>query len=211
MSKIKSVAKKGIALAKEFGLGFLINKLRGIAMVFLKSIIDKIMGNAAREFQRYGIELSANSYTFGKDKVPAIQGVNNPDDLRWGSWAVQFYTAGLDEKIIIAEIEEARYYIKVHLDRIKKRLGAAYPIFYSQFQRSAHLRGIFQAAYNNLPLAAKNGTYDAVMAFKANPSQDFVALFAEKLKLAYRRLNDPEGAGRLIKVTGQGSALVGRS
>ena len=170
--------------------------------------LQRWIKNAAREFQRYGIYLSANSYAFGKNNVPAIQGVNNPDDLRWGSWALRFYTAGLDEKIIIAEIEEARYHIKVHLRRVQKRLGADYPIFYNQYQRSAHLRGIFQAAYNNLPLAAKNGTYDAVIGFKAHPSQDFVTLFAEKLKLAYRQLNDPEGAGRLIQVTGQGSALV---
>ena len=51
VSKVKSVAKKGIALAKKFGLGFLINKLKGIAMVFLKSIINKIMGKIPVKYQ----------------------------------------------------------------------------------------------------------------------------------------------------------------
>jgi len=171
--------------------------------------IQRWIKNSSKEFKRYGIELDADFYTFGRYKVSAIKGVTNPSVLRWGSWAMRFYSAGLDERIIIAEIEEARYYLKTHLARIKKLVGQDYDIFFQEYRKSAHVRGMFHAAYNNLPVAAKSGTQAALMAFRSTgDTGDFKSLLAEKIKLAYKQRNDPEGAGRLVRVTSKGSELT---
>jgi hypothetical protein len=173
--------------------------------------LQRWIRRAPAAFARYDIRLDdQRSWTFGKtNRQPAIQGVSGPSDLRWDGWAERFYLVGLDDDAIAAEIAMAREKLEEKLERIGKALGQAdYVLFRQHYDRSLPLRGVFQEAYNNLPVAAKKGTIAAVRQARAagNPTTDrFLQIFREAILAAYRERND--SAENLIKKTATGAQL----
>lgn len=168
---------------------------------------------APSAFQRYGIAVDDNrGYRFrGQDKPqPAIAGVLNRDELRWNGWAERFYQSGLDDEVIAAECVLAEQWLKRHLTGLRARLRAkgqlpAMEYFQPHYNRSAYLRGMFQAAYNNLPVAAANATIIAVREAKksADMTTDrFVGIYANAVIAAYAARKDT--GVRVVKETRSG-------
>jgi len=59
VSKVASVAKKGISLAAKLGLGPILNKLKGYAMSFLKGFLQKAMNKVPASLRPYAEKLQA--------------------------------------------------------------------------------------------------------------------------------------------------------
>lgn len=150
---------------------------------------------APEAYRRYGIELdeSAPRYVWSRRNRSvargqiAIKGVPNKNELRWNGWAQNFYDSGLDDEIIIAEVVLAKKYLNRHLKGLKNRLknkslsSIYYNTFRGHYSNSAYVRGMFQAAYNNLPVAATNGVINAINRIGLSSSVDTVT-FENALK-----------------------------
>ncbi|NJM97344.1 MAG: hypothetical protein HC800_09345 [Phormidesmis sp. RL_2_1] len=90
----------------------------------------------------------------------------------------------------------------------RKNRSNDYPIFKAHYDRSLQIRGIFQAAYNNLPAAAQKGTADALQIAQrsGDASTDrFLRIFKQAILDAYKARNDD--SSRLIDVTKSGARL----
>ena len=154
---------------------------------------------APAAFRRYGIELDlGRTYSWGSSRQTAIKGAATKEELRWDGWAQRFYLAGLDSEIIIAEVALAREWMQRHLSRIRRRLeqrgqGTDYQVFIGHYNRSAAVRGLFQEAYNNLPVAAINGTSSALRAARQAggvSTERFLTLLQNGIRQAYRDRDD---------------------
>lgn len=156
---------------------------------------------APSAFRRFGIAIDEHlTYQFPKqDKPqPAIAGVPNRDELRWNGWAERFYLSGLDEEVIATECVLAELWLKRHLTGLRARLRAkkqepAADYFQQHYDRSAYLRGMFQAAYNNLPAVAATATINAVRAARTSTdttTERFVSIYADAIIAAYAASND---------------------
>jgi hypothetical protein len=157
------------------------------------------ISRAPEAFRRYGIELdSSRTYWWNGKSQAAIKGAATKEELRWDGWAQRFYLAGLDEEIIAAEVALARSWIRQHLNSLKRRLRATgmladYDLFMHHYRRSPRIRGLFQEAYNNLPLAGRNGTVSALQAAKREgtvSTERFLAILQGAIRQAYIDLDD---------------------
>jgi peptidoglycan hydrolase-like protein with peptidoglycan-binding domain len=133
--------------------------------------IQKWIDAAPEAFTRFGITLDpALSYRWGKETQRGIQGVSDMEMLRWGSWADRFFQVGLDEQALVGEVDLARKYLGWHLDDLRRRLDRlgvspeSQAVFARHYQASLAIRGMFQAAYNNLPAAATDAVHRALLA-----------------------------------------------
>lgn len=167
---------------------------------------------APAAFRRYGIELDpGRTYSWRGGQQAAIRGAATKEELRWDGWAQRFYLAGLDPEIIVAEVALAREWMQRHLKRFRRHLerrgqSADFPVFMNHYRRSAAVRGLFQEAYNNLPLAAINGTLAALQAARRAGgvnSARFLALLQDGIGQAYRARND--NGENVITKTQQGA------
>lgn len=159
---------------------------------------------AESAFKRYGIALDEyRKYTWQYSKGKpvqqiAIKGAINKDELRWGRWAERFYLAGLDPEIIAAEVPLARQHLQRHLNGLRSHLRQNgmlndFAIFKTHYDRSLQIRGVFQAAYNNLPVAAKNGATNALRISKQRISvstEDFLKILQKAILDAYTARQD---------------------
>ncbi|MCI0393241.1 MAG: peptidoglycan-binding protein [Acidobacteria bacterium] len=159
---------------------------------------------AEAAFQRYGIELDNRTYKWydAKGNVTgsqqAIKGAAIKDELRWNGWAERFFLAGLDTEIIAAEVKLAGLWLQRHLNGLKTHLRRQnmlndFTVFKTHYGTSLQVRGIFQAAYNNLPAAAKDGTTNALRIARAAggvSTQRFVEILQDAILKAYAARND---------------------
>ncbi|GMA15726.1 hypothetical protein E5F05_06095 [Deinococcus metallilatus] len=166
---------------------------------------------AEAAFRRHGIELDTGRvYTWTRDgrvvsEQGAVLGAATRDELRWDGWAQRFFHAGLDEEAIVAEAELAREHLRRHLAGLRAYLGdaAPYRVFTGHYAASPRVRGMFQAAYNNLPVAAKRGTVAALHAAGNAGTERFTDLLQDALLEAYRERND--NGTRIISETRTGA------
>ncbi|MBI1925777.1 D-alanyl-D-alanine carboxypeptidase family protein [Candidatus Poribacteria bacterium] len=150
---------------------------------------------AEAAFQRYGIELDNRTYKWYDTKgnvtgtQQAIKGAATKDELRWNGWAERFFWAGLDTEIIVAEVKLAVLWLQRHITSFKKRLNSAdFAVFKAHYDSSLQIRGIFQSAYNNLPVAAINGTTNALRSAKAAggvSTERFLKILQDEILKAY--------------------------
>ena len=170
-------------------------------------------------FQKFGIELDEGRkyiWTFTRKdgtkrqvRAQAIVGVQNKNDLRWNGWAERFYSSGLDDAVLAAEVPLAIEWLNRHLRRIKRYLrkkGLDYDVFERYYSQSPYLRGMFQAAYNNLPAAAKVGTANAVRKAirEGNVSVErFLEIYKSAILQAYRARDDD--GSRIVSETRLGA------
>ncbi|CAN5904267.1 hypothetical protein BH11BAC7_BH11BAC7_04460 [soil metagenome] len=70
--------------------------------------LQNIIRNAPAAFQKYGIELENPEQKYPGTNTIKIKGTNGRNDLRSQEWAIKFYNAGLDNDIIIMQVEGAR-------------------------------------------------------------------------------------------------------
>lgn len=151
-------------------------------------------------FRRYGIALDESRYytwLYPKGKVDrqtAIKGAATKDELRWDGWAERFYLAGLDSEIITAEVPLAREHLQRHLNGLRRKLSPDdFSVFKAHYDRSLQIRGVFQAAYNNLPVAAQKGTTNALQRAKkvgVVTTKDFLKILQKAILDAYKDRQD---------------------
>jgi len=184
-----------------------------LQLTLLHGKLQEWIRRAPSAFQRFGIAVDDHrTYQFPKqDKPqPAIVGAPTADELRWDGWAERFYLSGLDDEVIAAECVLAEEWLKRHLTglrarlRLKKQEQAA-DYFQQHYDRSAYLRGMFQAAYNNLPVAAAAATINAVQEARKSPgmtTERFVGIYATAIIAAYVALKD--NGSRIVTETKSG-------
>ncbi|HWN70619.1 MAG TPA: peptidoglycan-binding domain-containing protein, partial [Haliangium sp.] len=133
--------------------------------------VQKWIAAAPDAFTRHGISLDPQlAYRWGKQTQIGIHGVSDMEVLRWGSWAERFFQAGLDEQVLAVEVGLARSYLGWHLDGLRSRLtrlgvtAESQAVFTRHYRASLAIRGMFQAAYNNLPAAATDAVHRALLA-----------------------------------------------
>jgi tetratricopeptide (TPR) repeat protein len=170
---------------------------------------------AAPAFARYGIALDNRTYQW-RDKqgkvthqARAIAGAANKDELRWNGWADRFFRAGLDSAIIAAEVPLAVNKLREALKSLRRRLKSlpgGFELFAKHYAQSLRLRGVFQAAFNNLPAAANTGAHSAARAALKEgniSSERFLALFEAGILDAYKARKD--NGSRVITETRTGA------
>jgi hypothetical protein len=172
---------------------------------------------AAPAFARYGIALDNRTYQWrdqrGKvtHQARAIAGAANKNELRWNGWADRFFRAGLDPAIIAAEVPLAVNKLQDSLKSLQRRLKSlpgGFELFAKHYERSLPMRGIFQAAFNNLPAAANTGAHSAARAAlkeRAVSSKRFLALLEAGILNAYKARKD--NGSRVITETRTGARL----
>jgi hypothetical protein len=177
--------------------------------------IQKWIDAAPEAFTRFGITLDpALSYRWGKETQRGIQGVSDMELLRWGSWAERFYQAGLDNQALVAEVDLARSYLGRHLDDLRRRLARlgvtpeSQAVFTGHYQASLAIRGMFQAAYNNLPAAATDAVHRALLA--SRPGDDtsaFQAHLVDGIRASFSARGKDTRGQHLTTKTLQGAQL----
>ncbi|MCX4672361.1 DUF2272 domain-containing protein [Streptomyces sp. NBC_01381] len=151
-------------------------------------------------FRRFGIEVDrGRTYRWGKTTKRAIVGAATKDELRWDGWAERFYLAGLDEAVIVAECVISMRWLERHLSGMKagftrERMGWAADAFRAHYDRSPYVRGMFQSAYNNLPVVAQRAVINAMHAdHKAGglSTERFIPVLADAIKSAFASWKTP--------------------
>lgn len=166
---------------------------------------------AEAAFARHGIELDpGRTYTWTREgrvvsEQGAIRGAATREELRWDGWAQRFFAAGLDEEAVVAEAALAAEHLRRHLAGLRASLRdpALYQRFLGHYRASPRVRGMFQAAYNNLPAAARRGTAAALGAADGVETGRFEELLAEALLAAYRERGD--NGSRIVSETRTGA------
>jgi N-acetyl-anhydromuramyl-L-alanine amidase AmpD/subtilisin family serine protease len=170
-------------------------------------------------FRRYGIELDPNEkYTFITEKrtwdVQAIKGIpdHRKNELRWNGWAERFYYAGLDEDIIISQVQLAKKYLVNHLRDLKTRLenkpyydksNAKYLLFKSRYyDKDAYVRGLFQESHNHNPSISTRAVFNALENMRSEDTT--LTHFLEKYK---EQLIDA-GKGTIVAKTATGATIA---
>jgi hypothetical protein len=178
--------------------------------------VQKWIVAAPAAFERHGIVLDPGlSYRWGETRTQTgIQGVRDMESLRWGAWAERFFQVGLDEEALVAEVALARQYLAAHLDGLRSRLARAgvhqqsYGVFERHYQASLNVRGMFQAAFNNLPAAATDAVHRALLA--CQPEDDaraFEAHLAEGIRAAFTARGKGDRGERVTSRTLEGARL----
>ncbi|CAN5843418.1 hypothetical protein BH11BAC4_BH11BAC4_07660 [soil metagenome] len=148
-------------------------------------------------FRKYGIELHlTEKYDFGDKNIQqAIAGVPdaNKINLRFNGWAERFYYAGLDEDIIIAEVELAKKWVIEHRKDLKYRLHTVlksddyYNLFINNYyNHDQYIRGLFHVTLNNNPYYSTICVQEAIR----TSGTTSVPAFLEAYKAIIRRTND---------------------
>jgi peptidoglycan hydrolase-like protein with peptidoglycan-binding domain len=169
---------------------------------------------AGAAFRRYGIELdTGRTYTWTREgrtvsEQGAILGAATLGELRWDGWAQRFFGAGLDEEIIVAEVALAREHLRRHLAGLRAHLGDTdlFRAFNGHYGASLRVRGLFQAASNNLPVAARRGTAAALHAAGEASTGRFTEALEAALLEAYRERGDT--GSRILSETRTGARGV---
>lgn len=177
--------------------------------------IQKWVAAAPEAFTRYGIALDPElSYRWGKQTQLGIQGVSDMEVLRWGSWAEHFFQVGLDEKALAAEVDLARKYLGWHLDGLRSRLTRlavsqeSQAVFAHHYQASLAIRGMFQAAYNNLPAAAADAVHRALLASQPeDETSTFQSHLASGIRASFSARGKDQRGQHLTTKTLQGARL----
>lgn len=108
----------------------------------------------------------------------------------------------------------AKSYLKRHLDGLRRRLAskgisqALYKVFRRHYDTSLRIRGMFQAAYNNLPDAAADAVYLALQA--AQPEDDtlsFESHLAQGIRTSFSGRKKSQRGRNLTTKTLQGARL----
>jgi peptidoglycan hydrolase-like protein with peptidoglycan-binding domain len=177
--------------------------------------IQKWIDLAPEAFKRFDIVLDpALAYRWGKQTQRGIQGVSDMELLRWGSWAERFFQVGLDEKALVAEVDLARKYLGWHLDGLRSRLTRlgvtpeSQAVFARHYQASLTIRGMFQAAFNNLPAAATDAVHRALLA--SQPGDDtsrFQTHLANGIRASFSARGKDQRGQHLTTRTLQGARL----
>lgn len=178
--------------------------------------VQKWIAAAPAAFERHGIALEPQLLYRWSDANAqvGIRGVRDMELLRWGAWAERFFQAGLDEEALAAEVALARQFLTTHLDGLRSRLARAgvqqqsYGLFMRHYQGSLAVRGMFQAAFNNLPAAATDAVHRATLA--CQPGDDtsaFEAHLAEGIRAAFSARGKGDRGERLTTRTMEGARL----
>lgn len=173
--------------------------------------LQEWLRRAEAAFARHGIELDpGRTYTWtregrGVSEQGAIRGAATREELRWDGWAQRFFAAGLDEEAIVAEAALAAEHLRRHLTGLRAFLRdpALYSVFSGHYRTSPRVRGLFQAAYNNLPAAARRGTAAALQAAGDAETGHFEELLAGALLQAYQERGD--NGSRIVSETRTGA------
>lgn len=174
--------------------------------------VQEWIRRAEAAFRRHGIELdSSRAYTWTRagrvvSEQAAVLGAATRDELRWDGWAARLFAAGLDEEALVAEAGLAGEHLRRHLAGLRAHLGdpALSRVFAGHYGASPRVRGLFQAAYNNLPVAAKRGTAAALRAAGDAETGRFEALLADALLAAYAERGD--NGSRIVSETRLGAS-----
>lgn len=133
-------------------------------------------------FRRYGIALDeGRTWRIGDERQTAIAGAATASELRWNGWAQRFYQAGLDPEIIAAQCEQGRRRFVRALAAAKRwlaRQAGAWTRFEQAYQGSLPLRGLYQEAYNNKPVGARDAIRLAMKRALARNVTDPAAVYA---------------------------------
>jgi peptidoglycan hydrolase-like protein with peptidoglycan-binding domain len=177
--------------------------------------VQQWIAAAPEAFARHGIKLDpACQYCWGKDTQTGIKEVSDMNLLRWGAWAERFFQVGLDEEALVAEVAFAKKYLKRHLDGLRRRLASKkisqdlYKVFRRHYEASLTIRGMFQAAYNNLPDAATEAVYLALQA--AQPEDDtpsFESHLAQGIRTSFSARKKSQRGRNLTTKTLHGARL----
>ncbi|MBX7083440.1 MAG: hypothetical protein K1X88_29805 [Nannocystaceae bacterium] len=137
---------------------------------------------APEAFRRYGIAVDeGRTWRIGKERQTAIAGATTAAELRWNGWAQRFYEAGLDDEIIAAQCEQGRRRFVRALGAAKRWLAGqsgAWARFEQAYSGSLPLRGLFQEAYNNKPVGARDAIRLAMKRALARGVTDPAAVYA---------------------------------
>lgn len=168
-------------------------------------------------FARWGIEVDpTRRYTWisrdGKpNKQLAIKGAEKKDDLRWNGWAQRFYLAGLDPDIIAAELKMGRLRLDEGIRNAKsylKKIDGGFDLFKRAYDASLPLRGLYQEAFNNKPVGARNGIRVAVKRAQAAGVTDpsgFYDIAKKAMIDAFVYLNDRSSGEHIVEKTAKGA------
>jgi uncharacterized protein YcbK (DUF882 family) len=115
--------------------------------------MQELIRDAAAAFRRYGIEVEpTRTYRLGPAdrprQMPAIVGAAAPADLRSLEWAKRFWAAGLDDDVIIAEVERSRRRTAEAKRRMQDKVGNGFLRYYDD---SPVLRALLREGWNNRP------------------------------------------------------------
>lgn len=177
--------------------------------------VQQWIAAAPEAFARQGIKLDpACQYCWGKDKQTGIQDVSDMNLLRWGIWAERFFLVGLDEEALAAEVALAKSYLNRHLDGLRRRLASKgisqdlYKVFRRHYDTSLTVRGMFQAAYNNLPDAATDAVYLTLQAAQPeNDAPSFESRLAQGIQTSFRERKKSQRGRNLTTKTLHGARL----
>lgn len=112
---------------------------------------------------------------------------------------------GLDEEAVVAEAGLAAEHLRRHLLGLRASLRdpALFQVFLGHYRASPQVRGLFQAAYNNLPVAAKRGAAAALQGAGGSGTEHFEQLLQEATLQAYLERGDD--GSRIVSETRLGT------
>ena len=181
--------------------------------------LQKVIARAADAFRKYGIELDPTHVYDIEDRPRAIKNAPDISDLRSIDWAVRFYKAGLEDDIVIAQIEVAREIMRgfllkddphQYLDRYRDKNPALWAFIYESYNsRPTPLNDALKKTINN---ASSMNLDDAVQfgkllieelrksttTYYSSPNQKYKTEDEEKKKVK----EELDKVGRIIAKTG---------
>jgi hypothetical protein len=165
--------------------------------------IQKLITLVPDVFKEYGIELGG-TYTFinknGKmDRVPGINGVSDPNELRNSIWAEKFFKAGQDPRIIQAETKMAID----ELNAFENKLRNTFQNNWSTNLESPIARALVFELLNNRPSYVYPAIYRALQQTNGQnvTQQVFNNILIQQIIQQYSiKENDPAKAQRWTSV-----------
>ena len=148
--------------------------------------LQRLIQRAPASFNRYGIALDSQKYSFGEFK---IRGTTYANELRNRDWAERFFRAGLDVDIIIAEVIHGRAIIQSLQASIRNWLGTNFQYFNNFYNSSSILRALVQETHNNRPAYLRSALQSAVREAKARIISQilpFLTLLRDKIRGSYK-------------------------
>lgn len=182
-------------------------------------------------FKKYGIELdepnAVKEYNRYTGYNPPLKNITNNDDLRWGIWAERFYYAGLDEAVIIAEVELVKELLKGQYEGFgsiewyfgswKSKLDKEeYKYFKNYYDNgNNYLKALLQETFNNKPERAAE-VFNAVFAQLTEAEKQDWKIFLEKFEAALKARTDfwkdyPEDLAKGVQLSTTKTWAIGQS
>jgi hypothetical protein len=158
--------------------------------------LQDVIKRAPEAFKRYGIELDpSHTFRVRKNKVRAISGVSDPQELREANWVIRFYRAGLDPDILKAEVEKA-------LEQ-ERKLEKKAKLYWSPYLDKGKGRRIISEVDNNRPAYVNEilkRTHDEAAPLGAGITEEqYLKVLKKKVPEVYQaKENDQSKGERLV-------------